>query len=301
MHILVSVIITTYKREPDLVIRAIKSVCVQTYSNLEIIIVDDSPADYPYRKDVEEQIKKCKNEYSIDIRYIAHERNRGACAARNTGLEAARGEYVAFLDDDDEWIPEKIDKQMNVMMEEDVALVYCGCICKNDTTGEMIKRKMEYHKGYIFDLLIYNNFIKSTSFPLIKKTCLQSIGGFDVEMQSAQDYDVWLRLSEKYQISYVAEPLVIYHIHDGERITANPIKRINGLERLNDKYKKYIEAHPEVWYERNIKLTTMYACVGEKTKALHIWAKCFYMCPQKIIESIKYLYYIIRSKTEEKI
>ena len=291
MHTLVSVIITTYKRKPDLVIRAIKSVCAQTYSDLEIIVVDDSPANYPYRKDVEEHIKQCKNEYcSIDI-----------SAARNTGLEAARGEYVAFLDDDDEWLPDKIDKQMKVMMKEDVALVYCGYICINDKTGDITNRKMEYHKGYIFDLLIFNNFIKSTSFPLIKKTCLQSIGGFDVEMQSAQDYDVWLRLSEKYQISYVAEPLVIYHIHGGERITANTIKRINGLERLNDKYKKYMEANPKVWYERNIKLTTMYACAGKKNKALHIWIKCFFMCPQKIIESIKYLYYIMRSRTQEKI
>ena len=79
------------------------------------------------------------------------------------------------------------------------------------------------------------NFIGSTSFPLIRKSCLEEIGGFDVLMQSAQDYDVWLRLSDKYSIDYFDEELGIYHVHGEKQITKNPDKKIAGLERLNEK------------------------------------------------------------------
>ncbi len=133
---MVSVIITTYKREPEMVLRAIDSVLVQTFHDIEIIVVDDSPADFPARKDVRAAVEMRQNENArISIRYIAHSKNKGACVARNTGLEAATGEYIAYLDDDDEWLPEKIEKQMQVMQKSNAGLVYCGNTVKNDRTG----------------------------------------------------------------------------------------------------------------------------------------------------------------------
>ena len=105
---MVSVIITTYKREPETVERAAKSILEQTYKDIELIIVDDSPASFDKRIAVEKRVK----ELSSSIKYIKHETNMGACAARNTGIRSANGEYVAFLDDDDEWLPDKLEKQM---------------------------------------------------------------------------------------------------------------------------------------------------------------------------------------------
>lgn len=291
---MISVIITTYKREPALIVRAINSVLNQTYRDIEIIVVDDSPADYLLRNDVERAVYECqKDDEGIHISYIQHERNRGACAARNTGIDLAKGEYIAFLDDDDEWLPEKLEKQIQVMLSKDVALVYCGRICKNDITGESVVEKTFYCKGDIFTQLLYSNFVGSTSFPLLKSDCLKQIGGFDEKMLSAQDYDVWLRIAEKYQIDYVAEPLVIYHEHDGEQITTNPIKKISGLERLNAKYEDYLEHNRNLWHRRKINITPFYAMAGDKGKAFHLWLACVRKCPEKIIENLKYLRLII--------
>ena len=92
----------------------------------------------------------------------------------------------------------------------------------------------------ICENLLIKNFIGSTSFPLIKTECLRNIGGFDPLMQSAQDIDVWIRLCEKYKINCVDEALITYHFHEGEQITTNPKKKINGAERLNEKNMKYL-------------------------------------------------------------
>jgi len=101
----VSVIISTYNRA-HLIGRAIQSVLNQTYQDFEVIVVDDGSTDNT------EEIVKSFNDPRI--RYIRHEKNKGAAAARNTGIKAARGKYIAFQDSDDEWLPEKLEKQMKV-------------------------------------------------------------------------------------------------------------------------------------------------------------------------------------------
>ena len=103
----VSIIIPTYNRA-HLIGRAIQSVLNQTYQNFEIIVVDDGSTD-----NTEEMIKEFQK-HDKRIKYIRHEKNRGGAAARNTGIKVARGEYIAFQDSDDEWLPEKLEKQMDV-------------------------------------------------------------------------------------------------------------------------------------------------------------------------------------------
>lgn len=291
---LISAIITTHKREPSMVSRALDSILAQTYRNIEIIVVDDSPSDYPFRGDVQAIVLGKKAiEKSISIRYIQHDKNMGACVARNTGMNASNGEVIAYLDDDDEWMPEKLEKQLQVMQYSNAAMVYCGCICKNEATGESRERKTEYHRGNIFKRLLYYNFVDSTSVPLIKKKCLLEVKGFDPLMQSAQDYDVWLRLAQEYEVDYVAEPLVIYHEHAGEKITSNPRKKIQGLERLNKKYQKIIESNAKLWWRRNIVLTPYYAAIGEEIKAKNLWRRCVKRCPMEVFENLKYLRAIV--------
>lgn len=280
---MVSAIITTYKREPSMVLRALDSIITQTYRDIEIIVVDDSPSDFASRKDVQAAVIKRQEENpEINIRYIAHANNMGACVARNTGLEAAKGEYIAYLDDDDEWLPEKIDKQIKAIQKSDAALVYCDCLYIDDSKGTTIQRDKEYIKGKALTRLLYSNFIESTSYPLIRKKCLQEIGGFDPLMQAAQDYDVWLRLAERYEIDYVDEPLVLYHEHEGERITTNYARKISGLERINKKYSRYINTDRKLWWKRNSVLVKYYALNGEKIKAVLIWIKCVSKYPENV-------------------
>ena len=294
---MVSAIITTYKREPEMVLRALDSILGQTYRNIEIIVVDDSPGDYPHREDVKKAVLE-RGDKSKDIRiqYIAHERNMGACVARNTGLYASDGEYIAYLDDDDEWLPEKIDKQLKLMEKnENIALVCCGSISINEEKGVKQVREIALYRGYVFREMLKFNFVGSTSFPLIRKRHLISVGGFDPLMQAVQDYDVWLRLTEKYEIDYVEEPLVIYHDHGDERITTNPKRRISGTTRLCQKFQKYLDEDRELWWERHRELSRQYALNGEYKKAMNNWWKCVCKCPEKGKYNFLYFYFILQA------
>ena len=188
---MVSAIITTFKREPAMVLRAMDSILAQTYRDMEIIVIDDSPEDYSARDDVRKVIEKRQaDSVDIPIRYIAHPGNRGACVARNTGLEAAKGEYVAYLDDDDEWLPEKIEKQMKAIKHSGAALVYCGNMLINEQTGKKTQTRKEYVRGKTFTKLLYSNFIESTSYPLIRILPMNSLRG------CLRVFRCWIRLQD---------------------------------------------------------------------------------------------------------
>ncbi len=227
--VLVSAVITTHKRSPDIVERAVKSVVSQTYTNIELLVVDDSPRDYELRDAVKQMVASYPR-----TTYIAHEKTVGACAARNTGLSTAKGKYIAFLDDD-EWFPEKIEKQLTGFADDDVALVYCASEIFYPSSGRMERRMSEVYMGKVYAMLMMDNFIGSTSFPLLKTDCLRAIDGFDVLMQSAQDYDVWLRLSQRYLVNYIDKVLVRCYVHEGDPITKNPACKVAGLERIGEK------------------------------------------------------------------
>lgn len=261
MKVLVSSIVTTYKRDPAIVVRAITSVLNQTYKNIEIIVIDDSPELYQLRDRVKEDIRKLSDE----IIYVRHEKPLGACAARNTGLNFAKGQYIGYLDDDDEWLPQKIEKQVNRFEELDksYAIVYCGSVLCNDRRKSSISRLPEKHEGEVFDSLINENYIGGTSYPLIRTEYLREIGGFDLLMESAQDADVWLRLAERYKIACVNEPLVKYHIHNGEQIATNPEKKLNGLKRIYEKYEHYFLLHKKSNTIIKGKISCLYAWNGK--------------------------------------
>ena len=204
---MVSVVITTFNRKWEIVKRAVESVLAQTVQDIELFVVDDN-------KDGESSESIRSNLEAIDrsgVHYLKTQGGEGACAARNHGLAHSTGEYIAFLDDDDEWYPDKIEKQLDVFSgQDDVGLVYCSYVFYDEDKVEnltheesnTVPRKMfkKFKRGNIFNDLLLTNFIGSTSFPLIRKSVLDGINGFDVEMQSCQDYDVWLRIAEKYKI-----------------------------------------------------------------------------------------------------
>ena len=287
---LVSAIITTHNRPIDIVLRAIHSVQAQEYGALEIIVVDDSFANYEYR----EKLKSCLTQKHNSVKYIQHEACLGACAARNTGLKIAKGEYVAFLDDDDEWLPKKLQIMVDVLERDNsVGLVYCNEIVVHDERGTEyeIKRKPLY--GYAYDELLMMNYIGSTSIPVLRKKSLTEIGGFDVLMESAQDYDVWLRLSQNNKISFVDIPLVKYHIHCGEQISKNIKKRINGLERLYLKNQDAINTNSNIFWKRNIIMAPLYAEKGDINNALIMWCRAIKKRPFKVIQNIRYLLRVV--------
>lgn len=283
---LVSAVITTHNREPEIVERALKSIVMQTYPNMEIFVVDDSNEEFEYRDAVKSTVEKYSDK---SVTYIRHEKCMGACAARNTGLQAAKGEYIAFLDDDDEWKPEKIEKQLTAFVNDDIALVYCGAEVVNLENNIINTSKVKFRKGRIFDELISGNFIGSTSFPLLRTEALRAINGFDVLMESAQDYDVWLRISEKYEVNYVKDILVTYYIHKGVRISKNLSKRVNGQQRLIDKNIDYLKKYKEIYALRVLKIALEYASGKKYFKAMKRYFKAIGLNFFNIKTNFKYL------------
>lgn len=286
---LVSAIITTCKREPKIVRRALMSTLNQTYNNLEILVVDDSPDSYEQRDNIQRMVEEIQGETDRKIRYIRHDECRGACEARNTGLQNSSGEFVAFLDDDDEWLPYKIEEQICKMDSDRVALVYCNNEKVNEIKDKSITVVRKKHRGKVYESLIFSNFVGSTSYPLIRKKALVDIGGFDPLMQSSQDYDVWLRLAQRYEVEYVDNVLVRYYVHAGEQITKNPQKKVNGLERLNEKNKEYLAHHKNAYWVRYMKIIPFYLKNNQKVKAWATWFKCVIKCPQKVRGNWEYL------------
>lgn len=303
---MVTAIVTTYKREPAVVVRAVKSILNQTYKDLEIIVVDDSPEDYTLRNAVKEQIKLLDDR----IQYIRHEKNSGACQARNTGLAMAKGEYVAYLDDDDEWVPDKIEKQLSVFEtgSEELGLVYCGGLWINEETKKTKVNIPEKHCGTIFDEVIKKNFIGGTSGPMMRTSYLQAIGGFDPLMQASQDADVWLRMAEKYTIDFVAEPLYVYYdIHAGEQISTNPNKKLAGIQRLYQKFNGYLAMHPEAHSILLGKMAYFYSWTGDLKMGLKTWKDSCYLQPKCVRENVanllrvlqKYWFYVKKKSAEK--
>lgn len=291
----VTAIVTTYKREPEIVKRAVKSILNQTYKGIKVVVVDDSPATYDLRENVRKEV--CK--LNPNIIYVKHEQNMGACVARNTGLKYADTEYVAYLDDDDEWVETKIEKQIKLFTDSKLGLVYCGHSIKYDVDERVIPEKREFHRGDVFDKLICKNFIGSTSFPLIRTKCIKEVGEFDPLMLSGQDADLWLRITEKYLVDYVAESLVTYHIHTGEQISTNPHKKVKGLERLNEKNREYLEKNKEAYWTRFMQIIPYYIWNGQVEKAKMTWKRCVRKCPYKIKGNMKYFLIILRERRKK--
>lgn len=284
----VSAIITTYKRTPQMVKRAIDSVLNQTYKNIELIIVDDSPSDYELRGEV----KTMAEALGERVKYIQHEKNMGACAARNTGIKASSGEFIGFLDDDDEWLPEKIEKQLEKFTDQDIALVYCGNyeIDIQNNTQRIFNTK--YFRGMVFEHIIYGNYIGSNSFPLIRKNILVELGGFDVNLKAAQDFEMWLRISQKYKIDYVAQPLVNYYIHGGEQITKNSLGRAEAFLRIIDLNYDYLKKHKKAYSNMLFKAVFDTIHIDKKQSRKLFW-KAFFIYPfylRNNLVALKWLY-----------
>ena len=212
---LVSAVITTHNRK-ELLVLAIESVLNQTYRNIECIVVDDASDD-----NTKEHIKKYIDQNKIKYIYIPKEESKGGNYARNLGIQNANGEYVAFLDDDDEWFSKKIEKQMAAIKEEpEIGFVYCGTISeKNMDKYTRIPQEItnaKYEEGDLSKVVLIH-IICTTSTILVKKELLELIHGFDEELKFWQEYEMCIRLLQITRAKLVRENLVLYRIFEGDK------------------------------------------------------------------------------------
>ena len=213
--------------------RAVNSVLDQSFQDFEIIIVDDASRD-----NTEKMVSGIRDKR---IFYIRHEKNRGGSAARNTGIKQARGEYIAFLDSDDEWLPEKLEKQLKVFEQStnSVGLVYTGIIKESKQ-----RRSVHQPRENTAQAILAENYVGTTSTPLIKKECFIKTGLFDETLPSAQDWDMWIRIAQHYEFDFVPEVLVKYYIQD-DSITQNREAKIEAYRIISKKYNNSIKTLPK--------------------------------------------------------
>jgi glycosyltransferase involved in cell wall biosynthesis len=194
----VSVIIPTYNRA-DQVREALASVEAQTYRDFEIVVVDDGGTDGTF-----EALATGR-----EIRVCRHASRRGVSAARNTGINAARGKWLAFLDSDDLWLPDKLARQI-FWLEGQPELL----ICQTEETwvrrGVRVNKPLSHRQvgGRIF-LPSLSRCMISPSAVMLDRRLISDHGGFDETLPAAEDYDLWLRLTWRYEVGLVDEPLVI--------------------------------------------------------------------------------------------
>ena len=219
----VSVIVPVHNRPRELK-RAIQSILMQTYTNYEIIIVDDCSTDNTF------EVIQMLEKRDPRIKGYKNTKNGGGAYSRNQGVLKAKGELIAFLDSDDEWLPEKLERQLQYMKQcdENAVLITYFVVKKKHSSDKYGSNFIK--TGNIRKELLMGRSIAWTSVILIRKEHFNRIGGFSDDLKSMQDFDLWIRLSEFYTCECLPEYLSIMHTDADVRISINPNYRIDGIE-----------------------------------------------------------------------
>jgi glycosyltransferase involved in cell wall biosynthesis len=229
----ISVVIPVYNRA-DVIGRAVDSALNQTVKPEEVIVVDDGSTD---------NLTGILRKYGDRVQYISQD-NKGPSAARNRGIKAAGGDYIAFLDSDDAWLPDKLEKQIRFIQSEKVSFVITDSegferTPQQQTTfqksifGENLMRDSVFVRD-CFEMLVEQNFIHLSTV-LVEKRSLEKSGMFDETMRIAEDTDLWLRLSLYYPVGIVRDVLALRDVRldklsgDQEKEFAG---RISAFEKL---------------------------------------------------------------------
>ncbi len=272
---MVSAVITTHNRV-GLLVKAIESVKAQTYSDIEIIVVDDASDD-----DTE---RICRNTKGINYIRINKEESKGGNHARNIGIKNANGEYIAFLDDDDRWKPNKIEKQVKILENnKDIGMVYTGLYVDTEKKNfNYVILFDENARGNLVEKGLFWKPICSTSTMIVRKSILEEIDYFDENVRYWQEYELSLRLIQKCKVELINEPLVIYRksLNDKKQLTNNYDKWEEAVKYINKKHEDLFEKLDI--NQKNMKMETYYkeaayrtSAVGEKRLMRNYYKKAY--------------------------
>jgi glycosyltransferase involved in cell wall biosynthesis len=231
---LISVIIPAYNAEKTIA-RTIQSVLAQTYANFELLVIDDGSQDAT--------VEIIQSIFDPRLKLFSYP-HQGHSAGRNRGLSHAGGEYVAFIDADDMWTPNKLEAQLQALQshpEAAVAYSWTNFIDQEDRflrPGSYIKVK-----GNVYSKLLGTNFIENGSNPLIRREALTAVGLFDETLITSPDWDMWLRLAARYPFVCVEAPQILYRVST-HSVSAN----VRGMEKscLRILNRNFAEAPAEI-------------------------------------------------------
>ena len=240
----VSIIVPT-KNRAEYFAQAIQSALHQTFEDFEIVVVDSASTDNT--RTIVENFKDKR------IRYIRQDEDRGQSASRNEGVKHAKGEFVAFLDDDDLWFPAKLDKQLRkILKNPNVGLVSTGRISFKDGFN-VIKVFEPFVNGKSFFSVLRKNCVGNCSTVMVRKRCFEKVGGFDENLPCVEDHDLWIRIAKKYQVDCLKEPLAWYRVH-GKNVSFDSRRIIKAKQIMFRKYAGYLKSYPRIrrfWHYKN--------------------------------------------------
>ncbi len=229
----VSIIIPTYNRD-KLILKALDSIFSQSYQDFEVLVIDDASTD-----NTEQVIKELDHP---KVRYFKMEKNGGQCIARNVGTRNAKGDYLAFLDSDDEWLPQKLERQMELFEKgpDQLGAVYGYSYQKDVIKDETSLSDSGYFRGDIHSKVLTGFCPPTPSLFVVKRSAYERVQGFDESLITFVDLDLWIRISEHYHFDYVEEPIIIKYEQIGDQYINNFDKRYSGYHLFIKKWSKYI-------------------------------------------------------------
>ncbi|GAA6616690.1 glycosyltransferase family 2 protein [Scytonema sp. NUACC26] len=249
---IISVIIPAYNAEQTIV-DTVASVQQQTFSDLEIIVIDDESSDRTL-----EILYGIKEQRLQVFSY----KNGGASVARNRGITHATGEYIAFLDADDLWTPNKLERQLAALKQNPKAAVaYSWTYYQFPDEQDSYIENSYLFEGNVYPHLLVTNFLHNGSNPLIYRKAIDSVGFFDPTLKSVEDWDYWLRLAAKWHFVLVREPQIIYR-QRSQSISENiEVMEKNCLILID---KAFRDAPPELQFLKQKSLAGIYQYLAQK-------------------------------------
>lgn len=252
---LISVVIPARNREKTIGY-CLRSVLSQTYSNFEVIVVDDGSTD--------STINVVKSMGDSRLRIVFHQKALGAQAARNTGIRAAQGEWIAFQDSDDEWEQEKLERQVAILTSKDwnERLIIHSDLYRFYTSTKQKDvwslPNVEGHNSYRSVLMSPGPLFQTM---VVAKSALFEIGFLDEQVPSYQEWDTAIRLAKICEFVHIREPLAVYWLHDGDTISKDKRRDIEGHRYVIEKHRDEIcnVVGKECWYRHLSELA--YKCI----------------------------------------
>ena len=245
---LVSVIISTFNR-PEQLVEALRSVLNQTFTNFEIVVVNDAGCN------VEATVAQLNSPSIVCLR---HETNQGVAAARNTGLRAARGKYVAYLDDDDVYYAEHLQTLVDYLAGHPGMVAYTNAACsQQELTGgqwKVVRRDVPYSHDWSNDRILVENFVPTLCF-MHEKVFLEKAGYFDETLRRHEDWDLWIRLSRHYPFAHIAQVTCEFvRRNDASSMTSQSLAPfLETMQRIYTKYAEFTAGRAELLESRKAK------------------------------------------------
>lgn len=287
--VMISCIIPTYKRS-DSLLRAVNSILDQTYENVEVIVVDDNEPNDEYSLIVQQNLGFIEDER---LRYLQQEKHINGAAARNFGVNQSKGQYIAFLDDDDEWMPDKLEKQVTILSNLDMSYGAVSSLTTIYRNGEKVRTTPAYTETDLHKKVLEHSVSIFTGTVLFRKECLDETGYFNTKLERHQDLQLFTDFLAHYKMKPMNISLMKSHVDDaGNRPDTSKLVKVKKefFEEMQDDmamYSKkeqknilashYFEIIFSALKEKNLKYIIIYLLkIGFNFKAYQIVMKRFF-------------------------